>query len=391
MEMLILFLLLLTVILLCLILFRLPHKGSENALKDVEQLKSSILVSSTKTEELGRSVAFMNENTSRRIENLRDAVDRNLSDGRNETQRSMLEMRQTLEKSLDEIRLTVDEKLQQTLESRLATSFKTVSGQLEAVYRQLGEMQNLSKEVGNLQKVLTNVKTRGVWGELQAQRILDDILGPDQYVANAHVGADKGSVVEFAVKLPGSEDGKPVYLPVDSKFPREDYERILDSDGTNLKELRSALEARILSEAKDISTKYINVPVTTDFAVLFLPVEGLYAEVLAIAGLQEKVQRLYHVLLTGPSTFASLLNSLQMGFRTLAIEKKSAEVWRVLGQVKTEFSKFADVMTRVQKSLETASKEVENVFTRQRVLNRKLKDVEMVELDSSPLCEDSEI
>lgn len=305
--------------------------------------------------------------------NLHQTVETKLSEIRNDNERRMEEMRRT-----------VEEKLQTTLENRLSTTFKTVSDQLEQVYKQLGEMQNLAKGVGNLERVLTNVKTRGMWGELQAERILQEILTPDQYVKNVATKHGSKDVVEFAVKLPGTDAGQPVFLPIDSKFPREDYERLCDAtergDVDLAKELRTALESRIKREAKDICDKYLDVPYTTDFGILFLPIEGLYAEVLSIAGLQEIVQHDFHVLIAGPATLASLLNSLQMGFRTLAIEKKSAEVWNVLGQVKTEFGRFEVTLQKVQDKLSQASNEVERAFVRQRAMNRKLKGVEAVDL-----------
>lgn len=294
------------------------------------------------------------------------------------------EIRADNEKRLEEMRQTVDEKLQKTLETRLSTTFKAVSDQLESVYKQLGEMQNLAKGVGNLEKVLTNVKTRGIWGELQAERILQEILLPEQYLKN--VATKKGSkdLVEFAVRLPGQEEGQYVLMPIDSKFPREDYERICNAsesgDTDAVKASRAALEARIKFEAKAIQSKYIDVPNTTDFAVMFLPIEGLYAEVLAIPGLQETIQKENHVMIAGPTTLASLLNSLQMGFRTLAIEKKSAQVWQILGQVKTEFGRFELTLQKVQKKLTEASNDVEDVFQRQRVMGRKLKNVEALEI-----------
>ncbi len=293
-----------------------------------------------------------------------------------------------IDKNLKEMRETVNEKLQQSLESRLSTSFRAVSAQLENVHRQLGEMQNLAKGMDSLERVLTNVKSRGVWGELQAEKILQDILLPEQYLKNVRIKNSSAEVVEFAVKLP--ED---VLLPIDSKFPMEDYERLCDalsfSDATAVKTCRKALEARIRAEAKSIQSKYIDVPRTTDFAILFLPVESLYAEVLTVAGLQEQIQRENHILLAGPSTLASLLNSLQMGFRTLAIEKKSAEVWQVLGQVKTQFFKFEEVLKKVQEKLNSASSEVERAFVRGRALGKSLKDVESFE-DPESLNQDLE-
>lgn len=293
------------------------------------------------------------------------------------------EIRKDNEKRLEQMRITVDEKLQSTLESRLSTSFGQVGKQLESVYRQLGEVQVLAKDVGNLERVLTNVKTRGIWGELQAERILQDILLPEQYDKNVVTRKGGRDPVEFAVKLPGAMEGEKVYLPIDSKFPREDYERLCNAiengDAELVKALRKALEKRILDEAKDIRDKYIDVPNTTDFAVLFLPIEGLYAEVLSNPGLQERVQREFHVMIAGPATLSSLLNSLQMGFRTLAIERKSSEVWHILGEVKTEYSKFGVVLEAIKKKLALASNEIDNAFTRHRVMGRKLRTVEAVE------------
>lgn len=288
---------------------------------------------------------------------------------------------------LEQMRLTVDEKLQSTLENRLSASFGQVGKQLESVYRQLGEVQVLAKDVGNLERVLTNVKTRGVWGELQAERILQDMLLPEQYDRNVVTRRGGRDPVEFAVKLPGSSDGEKVYLPIDSKFPREDYERLCNAvesgDVEAAKASRKALEKRILDEAKDIRDKYIDVPNTTDFAIMFLPIEGLYAEVLSNPGLQERVQRDFHVMIAGPATLSSLLNSLQMGFRTLAIERKSAEVWHVLGEVKTEYVKFGAVLEAVKRKLALATNEIDNAFTRHRVMGRKLRSVEA--MDSSEM------
>ena len=289
------------------------------------------------------------------------------------------------ERRLEQMRRTVEEKLQSTLENRLSTSFKQVGDQLESVYKQLGEMQSLAQGVGNLEKVLTNVKTRGMWGELQAERILQEILLPEQYLKNVVTKRSGRDPVEFAVRLPGATEGEHVLLPIDSKFPREDYEKLCSAtesgDVEAVKLLRKALERRLLDEAKDIRDKYIDVPYTTDFAILFLPIEGLYAEILSIAGLQDRIQREFHVMIAGPATLASLLNSLQMGFRTLAIEKKSSEVWHVLGEVKTEYGKFGTVLEVVKKKLASASSEIDNAFTRHRAIGRKLRTVEAVESD----------
>ena len=297
------------------------------------------------------------------------------------------EIRTDNEKRLEQMRQTVEEKLQNTLETRLSKSFSQVGEQLESVYKQLGEMQTLAQGVGNLEKVLTNVKARGMWGELQAERILQEILLPEQYMKNVVTKRAGRDPVEFAVRLPGASEGEHVLLPIDSKFPREDYERLCDatqtSDVEQVKALRKALERRILDEAKDIRDKYIDVPYTTDFAILFLPIEGLYAEILSIPGLQERIQHEFHVMISGPATLASLLNSLQMGFRTLAIEKKSSEVWHVLGEVKTEYGKFGSVLEAVKKKLQYATSEIDNAFIRHRAMGRKLRDVEAIESDLS--------
>ena len=307
------------------------------------------------------------------------------------------EIRTDNEKRLEQMRQTVEEKLQSTLENRLSKSFSQVGEQLEKVYIQLGEMQTLAQGVGNLEKVLTNVKARGMWGELQAERILQEILLPEQYLKNVATKRSSRDPVEFAVRLPGASEGEYVLLPIDSKFPREDYEKLCDatqsSDIELVKALRKALERRILDEARNIREKYIDVPYTTDFAIMFLPIEGLYAEILSIPGLQERIQHEFHVMISGPATLASLLNSLQMGFRTLAIEKKSSEVWHVLGEVKTEYAKFGDVLGAVRKKLQYATTEIDNAFIRHRAMGRKLRDVEAIESDVGedvPLIEEDQ-
>ena len=307
------------------------------------------------------------------------------------------EIRTDNEKRLEQMRQTVEEKLQSTLENRLSKSFSSVGEQLEKVYIQLGEMQTLAQGVGNLEKVLTNVKARGMWGELQAERILQEILLPEQYLKNVATKRSSRDPVEFAVRLPGASEGEYVLLPIDSKFPREDYEKLCDatqsSDIELVKALRKALERRILDEARNIREKYIDVPYTTDFAIMFLPIEGLYAEILSIPGLQERIQHEFHVMISGPATLASLLNSLQMGFRTLAIEKKSSEVWHVLGEVKTEYAKFGDVLGAVRKKLQYATTEIDNAFIRHRAMGRKLRDVEAIESDVGedvPLIEEDQ-
>lgn len=283
-------------------------------------------------------------------------------------------------KKLDEMRKTVDEKLHATLEQRLSESFKQVSDRLEQVHRGLGEMQTLASGVGDLKRVLTNVKARGTWGEVQLGALLEQVLTADQYAKNVSTVPGSRDLVEFAIKLPGKEEGAPVWLPVDAKFPVEDYQRLMDAqdraDFEQVEQASKALENRIKQEAKTIHDKYIEPPHTTDFGIMFLPTEGLYAEVLRRPGLADSVQRDYRVIISGPTTFAALLNSLQLGFRTLVIEQRSSEIWKLLGAVKTEFGRFGDVIDATQKKLDQASKQFESVGQRTRAINRKLKGVE---------------
>jgi DNA recombination protein RmuC len=288
---------------------------------------------------------------------------------------------------LNEMRKTVDEKLHDTLEKRLGESFKHVSERLEQVHKGLGEMQNLAVGVGDLKKVLSNVKTRGILGEYQLGNILEQILSPEQYDVN--VATKKGSQanVEYAVKLPGKSDDKTVWLPIDSKFPLESYQSLLqafdEGDSVKIAQAQKQLMTAVESFAKDISTKYIDPPHTTDFAIMFLPVESLYAEILRHPELFDKLQRTYRITITGPTTLSALLNSLNMGFRTLAVQKRSSEVWKVLAEVKTEFVKYAEQLEKVQKQLSTASHTLETLqTTRTNAMERKLRGVESFELDA---------
>lgn len=281
---------------------------------------------------------------------------------------------------LEEIRRTVDEKLHATLEQRLGQSFQLVSERLEQVHRGLGEMQTLAAGVGDLKRVLTNVKTRGTWGEVQLSALLEQLLTVEQFSANVATRPDSNERVDFAIRLPGKGDGAVVWLPIDAKFPIEDYQRLLDaqdrSDPAAVEEAAKAIEMRLKSEAKSIREKYISPPHTTDFAMLYLPIEGLYAEALRRPGLAETLQRDFRISLAGPTTLAALLNSLQMGFRTLAIEQRSAEVWAVLGAVKTEFGKFGEALAHTKKKLDEASNSISKAETRTRQLSRRLKEVE---------------
>ena len=306
--------------------------------------------------------------------------------------RRMNEVRETLEKQLaqlqttnaaklDEMRATVDEKLQTTLQARLGESFKQVADRLEQVHKGLGEMQTLAQGVGDLKHLLTNVKTRGIFGEAQLAGLLEQVFTVDQYGAQVATKPDSKNVVDFAIKLPGkAHDGAPLWLPIDAKFPNEDYERLLDAqanaDVLGAEVAGKALELRIRVEAKSISEKYIEPPYTTDFAILFLPTEGLYAEVLRRPGLMESLQRDHRITLAGPTTLLAMLSSLQMGFRTLALEKRSSEVWQVLGAVKTEFGKFGDVLSRVKTQAQTVVNTLDQAQTRSNVMHRALRNVE---------------
>src|SRR4051794_31380589 len=287
---------------------------------------------------------------------------------------------------LEKMRATVDEKLQGTLEKRLGESFKLVSERLEQVHQGLGAMRQLASDVGGLQKVLANVKTRGGWGEVQLGNLLEQVLTADQFSRNVQTRDETAERVDFAIRLPGDENGAPVWLPIDSKFPTEDYQRLLAAQDASDNELIEAamkgLETQLKKSAKDICAKYINPPRTTDFALMFLPTEGLYAEAIRRVGLVEQVQRDCRVVFAGPTTLAALLNSLQMGFRTLAIQKSSSEVWNLLAGVKNEFGKFGALLDGVKRKLDQASLQLEDVSVRSRAITKKLRDVE--ELPSNP-------
>ncbi len=299
------------------------------------------------------------------------------------------ELRTNNEKKLEQMRQVVDEKLQSTLEKRLGESFKLVGDRLEAVQKGLGEMRSLASGVGDLKKVLTNVKTRGTWGEVQLGALLDQILTPEQFDRNVKPHPDSRDVVEFAIRLPGASDDPTqcVWLPIDSKFPQEDYLRLVDaSEAGDLPAVQAAQGALIRSiqdSAKEVSTKYVNPPLTTDFAILFLPTEGLYAEALRQAGLVERLQREHRIVVAGPTTLAAVLNSLRIGFRTLAIEQRSSEVWKVLGAVKHEFEKFGDVLAKVKRQLDTAGRTIEETGVRTRAMQRKLRSVEALPSDAA--------
>ncbi len=306
---------------------------------------------------------------------LREELGRN----RDELARESRAMREETARHLERIRGVVDEKLQETLERRLGESFRTVGDRLEQVHRGLGEMQALAAGVGDLKRMLTNVRVRGTWGEVQLRMLLEQMLTPEQYDENVAT-TGTGERVEFAIRLPGPDAGNAVWLPVDAKFPQEDYARLIEAaergDSGAVETCSRDLENRIRQCARDIATKYVAPPATTDFAIMYLPTEGLYAEVLRRPGLMDSLQRELRVTIAGPTTLSAILNSLQMGFRTLAIQRRSGEVWELLGEVKTEFDKYAETLAKLRKKLQEADNAVEAGLTRTRVIRRKLKDVE---------------
>ena len=327
-------------------------------------------------EERLKTFSLQNE---QQLENIRRTVDKQLSDNRETIEKRMDSMQKDNNRQLEEMRKTVDERLEKSLEDKMNKSFALVSQRLEQVYKGLGEMQNLATGVGDLKKVLSNVKTRGILGEIQLGSILSEILSPEQYAENVATKKGSKNVVEFAVRLPAKDDGY-IWLPIDSKFPGDTYaalrEAIENGDKAQIDLCAKTLITTIKNEAKDISSKYIDPPNTTEFAIMFLPFEGLYSEVVN-RGMVEVLQRDYKVNIAGPSTMAALLNSIQMGFKTLAVQKRSAEVWKVLGSVKKEFDSFAKVLESTQKRLEQANKDLDTlVGVRTRQIQRRLKDVE---------------
>ncbi|MFK3736220.1 DNA recombination protein RmuC [Massilia sp. TN1-12] len=341
------------------------------------------------------------EEQARALKRFSDTLNGALANLTESNAQRMLEVRATLEhkirdlqndnaKRLEEMRQTVDEKLHATLETRLTESFRQVSDRLEKVHQGLGEMQQLAVGVGDLKRVLVNVKTRGTWGEVQLEMLLEQVLTVDQYAKNVETVRGSNARVEFAIKLPGVVDGgPPLWLPIDAKFPKEQYERLLEAaeggDADGVARAGAELERAVRGEAKTICDKYLAPPATTDFAILFLPTEGLYAEVMRRPGLADDLQRTLRVTIAGPSTLAALLNSLQMGFRTLALEKRSSEVWQVLGAVKTEFGKFGDVLAQTKLTLERAAKNIESAEVRSRQMARKLKSVEALPSEAAQL------
>jgi DNA recombination protein RmuC len=340
----------------------------------LKRLHESSVMQKGQLEIFSQQLVELTKQNSTKLELIRDTVEKRLT-----------ELQKDNNQKLEKMRETVDEKLQSTLEKRLAQSFQSVSERLEQVHKGLGEMQHLAVGVGDLKKVLSNVKTRGTWGEVQLGNLLEQILTKEQYQANVATKKDSKDIVEYAIKLPGKDKHlNHIWLPIDAKFPIEDYQRLLEAEDANdrvaIDIANKAIEKRLKDEGKKIKTKYIDPPNTTDFAILFIPIEGLYAQVLKLPGLVDFIQREYRVMITGPTTITAILNSLQMGFRTLAIEKQSSEIWQTLSEVKTEFGRFGEILERTQKKLQEASNQIDAGATRARAIERKLKNVDTLEM-----------
>ena len=351
----------------------------------VQQSAEATRTQNTQIDAFSRQLSMLQQSVSdtltTQLQSVSESNARRMGEVRETLAHQLAQLQQTNSAKLDEMRRTVDEKLQNTLEARLGQSFKQVADRLEQVHKGLGEMQTLAQGVGDLKHLLTNVKTRGIFGEAQLAALLEQVFTVEQYAAQVVTRRGGNNPVDFAIKLPGrSDSGEPLWLPIDAKFPNEDYERLLDAqqraDGPGAEVAGKALEMRIRLEAKSISEKYIEPPYTTDFAILFLPTEGLYAEVLRRPGLIECLQREHRITLAGPTTLLAMLNSLQMGFRTLALEKRSSEVWQVLGAVKTEFGKFGDVLAKAKSQTETVLNTLSSAEQRSRVMGKALRNVE---------------
>jgi len=363
--------------------FRTQLATMQTAVSQALQATASTQAAQAQASREAQDVALrrFSEAMTEQLRALSEANERRLSEVRTVVEQRLATLQQGNEQKLEQMRATVDEKLHATLEARLGESFKQVADRLDQVHRGLGEMQLLAKDVGSLNRVLTNVKTRGIFGEVQLAGLLEQVFTPEQYATNVETVPGSGKSVEFAIKLPGRrEDGMPLWLPIDAKFPREDYERLIEAqeraDPAGVELAAKAIETRLRLEARTIREKYVAPPHTTDFGIMFVPTEGLYAEALRRPGLVEGLQREHKVMLAGPTTLLATLNSLQMGFRTLALERRSAEVWEVLGAVKTEFAKFGDVLARTKKKLDEASSTIDLAQTRANVMTRKLKSVE---------------
>lgn len=351
-----------------------------NRLKDLGAIIIRIINEESRKdrEELIHTLKQLSDSNEQRMDRIRDIIDKQLG-----------YIQESNEKRLEQMRQTVDVTLQNTLERRIGESFRMVSERLEAVQQGLGEMRNLAKGVGDLKRVLSNVKARGVWGEIQLGAILEQILAPEQYSKNVQIGEEGTHVVEYAIKLPSpdNEPGSHIWLPIDSKFPQEDYIRLLDaiesSDTESIQKASNSLVKAVYSSARDISEKYIRPPFTTDFAIMFLPTEGLYAEVLRRANQVEEIQRKFRIVVAGPTTLFAILNSIRLGFQSIALQRRSNEVWIILGAVKTEFEKFGELLSRLKKQLISVTNTIEKTEMRTRTMERKLKEVESLPEDKA--------
>ncbi|WP_119156854.1 DNA recombination protein RmuC [Caldimonas tepidiphila] len=363
--------------------FRAQLAAMQQAVADSLQQSTQALAAQAQSARDAQDAALrrFSEAQAAQLRELSDANERRLGEVRATVEHKLAQLAADNERKLEQMRATVDEKLHATLEQRLGESFRQVAERLEQVHRGLGEMQTLARDVGSLHRVLTNVKSRGIFGEVQLAGLLEQVFTPEQYALNVETVPGSGARVEFAIRLPGRrDDGVPLWLPIDAKFPREDYERLLEAqdraDPAAVEAAAKAIEARLRLEARTIREKYLAPPHTTEFAILFVPTEGLYAEALRRPGLVESLQREWRVTLAGPTTLLATLSSLQMGFRTFALEKRSAEVWEVLAAVKTEFGKFGEVLAKTKKKLDEASKVIDSAEVRTRAMNRKLRAVE---------------
>ncbi len=373
---------------------RASREEAASAASELRQEVSATHQASTKTlvntiSQIGEAQTTKFQAFTGQLKNLTESNQSGLKHLQQTVDGRLQELRSSNEKKLDQMREVVDEKLQSTLEKRLGESFKLVGDRLEAVQKGLGEMRSLASGVGDLKKVLTNVKTRGTWGEVQLGALLEQILTPDQFDRNVKPRPESREIVEFAIRLPGASDDADqcVWLPIDSKFPQEDYLRLVEAsdkgDVVAVQSAQSALIRSIQDSAKEVGAKYLNPPLTTDFAILFLPTEGLYAEALRHPGLVERLQREHRIVVAGPTTLAAILTSLRIGFRTLAIEQRSSEVWKVLGAVKHEFGKFGGVLEKVKRQLDTAGRTIEETGVRTRAMERKLRSVEALPADAA--------
>lgn len=372
--------------------FRVQLAAMQQAVSDALQSSASSQAAQAMAarEAQDQSLKRFSDTLNEHLRGLSEANERRLAEVRTVVEQRLSALQQGNEQKLEQMRATVDEKLHATLEQRLGESFKHVADRLEQVHRGLGEMQGLARDVGSLTRVLSNVKTRGTFGETQLAGLLEQVFTPEQYAKNVETVPGSNARVEFAIKLPGQRaDGVPLWLPIDAKFPREDYERLIDAqhnaDAAGAEAAAKAIELRLRAEAKSIREKYVSPPHTTDFGILFVPTEGLYAEALRRPGLVEALQREHRVMLAGPTTLLATLTSLQMGFRTLALEKRSVEVWEVLGAVKTEFGKFGEVLAKTKKKLDEASNQILSAERRARVMSRELRSVEALPEEKAKL------